>query len=97
MTDDATPGALRSSAGLGAWRPIETAPRDGTKVLAWNKGCGHWVASFRLPTYGEPQNESHYVKEWRDGGGRWATPTHWMPLPAEPKDDGMRPKDWDRW
>lgn len=66
------------------WQPIETAPRDGTAALVWNKGCRHWVAAFRLPVRGEPQNESHYVHEWRDGGGRWATPTHWMPLPPPP-------------
>ena len=67
------------------WQPIETAPKDGTAVLVWNKGCGCWVASYRLPMRGEPQNESHYVHEWRDGGGRWASPTKWMPLPPTPK------------
>lgn len=68
------------------WQPTETAPKDGTRVLVWNRGCGYWVASFRLPVRGEPQCEGHYVHEWRDGGGRWATPTKWMPLPAAPKE-----------
>lgn len=66
------------------WQPIKTAPKDGTDVLVWNKGCQYWIASFRFPMRGEPQYEGHYAREWRDGGGRWATPTHWMPLPPTP-------------
>ena len=69
---------------MSEWKPISTAPKDGTHVLVWSNGVGHWVASFRLPMRGEPQCEGHYVKEWRDGGGRWATPTHWQPLTTPP-------------
>lgn len=65
------------------WRPIEVAPTDGTKVLVANRSC-QWVGSFRFPTRGEPQYESHYEREWRDGSGHWASPTHWMPLPELP-------------
>ena len=73
-----------ASAKLLEWRSIDTAPKDGTNVLVVGL-AGHWVASFRFPMRGEPQCESHYAKEWRDGGGRWATPTHWMPLPQPPE------------
>ncbi len=76
------------NAGLGRryMETMQTAPEDGTQVLVWNKGCGFWIASWRLPARGEPQSESHYEYEWRDECGRWATPTHWTPLPTAPSD-----------
>lgn len=67
------------------WRSIETAPRDGTPVLAYTKYAYYYVAEFRFPRPTEPQyNYSHSEKEWRDHNGRWASPTHWLPLPAPP-------------
>jgi hypothetical protein len=60
---------------MSEWMPIETAPRDGTRVLLhyspkrltkigyWDAGSGYWSA------------------------GQWfheASPTHWQPLPAPP-------------
>lgn len=72
------------------WKPIETAPMDGTTVLlypaTWNGyGCsmGYW-------------DEDEYAKKpnpyWRrhDDMGRVSNsrstpPTHWMPLPEPPK------------
>lgn len=66
------------------WRSMSSAPREGSRVLVWFAGIGPEVASFRLPILGEPQCEGHYVREWRTSSGRWATPTHWMPLPEDP-------------
>ena len=66
------------------WRPIETAPKDGTKVLvcgphenggtyqavtAWPKG---WVARW-------PVSYEAYAAD---------EPTHWRPLPAAPPPPG---------
>lgn len=77
-----------------AWRPIETAPKDGTSVLLWMEPDGE--------QYGEPVEpcavKGYYVvwsqrmKE-RDGmrdGWSWygparCHPTHWRPLPAGPE------------
>lgn len=69
------------------WQPIASAPKDGAYVLVCNataKTPVPWVASYRLPMYGEPQNQTHYEKEWRTSGGHWMTTTHWMPLPTPP-------------
>lgn len=68
------------------WQPIETAPKDGTRILA--------IVAGRHPDTGEPFIPD--VVEW--DGGRWFSenwwddnalysPTHWMPLPNPPKQE----------
>ena len=57
------------------WKPIETAPKDGTEILVWDK----WD---RTAAYW-----SEVDKIWRVAGALeddLATPTHWMPLPDPP-------------
>lgn len=66
------------------WRPIETAPKDGTVVLVWR------------PRESDDHVAHAAVDHWRSyeigGGGsgswyrsrRYQQPTHWMPLPATP-------------
>lgn len=61
-----------------AWQPIETAPKDGTDILAYQR----W----------EEGTERILVMRWDEKGG-WRTnvhsfvrfdPSHWMPLPSPP-------------
>lgn len=57
---------------LTTWRPIGTAPRDGTRVLVWDAASPKPVVAF----YGSAR-----------GARRWmgaSIPTHWLPLPAAP-------------
>lgn len=72
-----------------AWQPIETAPKDGTWVLAYSPDA----AGGDYPPV--------FIVQWRDDddypdGGAWwldhdagfpvdADPSHWMPLPPKPE------------
>jgi hypothetical protein len=63
------------------WRPIDSAPRDGTCVLLFAPG---WKAASTAWTFGND--------EWQDcpyhhGGNPAWKPTHWRPLPSPPKGD----------
>lgn len=76
------------------WQPIETAPRDGTAILAWNENYG--ARETRWEFYREGSIAFSWFQEGKgpDGAWRWAepqnnwgsswAPTHWMPLPAAP-------------
>ena len=66
-----------------SWWPMSSAPTDRSIMLAV-KGtpipiyCGQ----LRYGTMGEPQQD---ILAWRcDSSGRFANPTHWMPLPEKP-------------
>lgn len=78
---------LRDAAG---WRPIATAPRDRTPVLAWvplAPGVGERVVATYLPSF------SGWYAAGDDGddddggyGTRRVQPTHWQALPPPPED-----------
>jgi hypothetical protein len=66
------------------WQPIETAPRDGTRVLCFGEGpygdleCYTAVFSAHSRSWhADPNEATEYLPEK-------CTPTHWMPLPAPP-------------
>lgn len=54
------------------WRPIESAPRDGERVLIFDNG--------------HPYVSRFWCGQWHVGSlpGTPAYPTHWQPLPAPP-------------
>ncbi len=63
---------------MSEWQPIETAPKDGTKILVW------WRVSkvYGLVAWGEYNDGSG---EWQDEAGDVSGMTHWMPLPKAPE------------
>lgn len=78
---------------MSSLQPINTAPRDGTRILAWNEDAG--FRETYMDRYGEgsigyskyiagdgPLNIGWYWGE-RNACFRWE-PTHWMPRPALP-------------
>lgn len=62
------------------WQPIETAPKDGTKILAnfTHPEVEYWpVVAY--------WTDAVDMQRWA-GFPRDAQPTHWMPLPQPPND-----------
>jgi hypothetical protein len=75
------------------WQPIETAPKDGTKILVgWFIGAdGQDISDMQRVSVAQWQDEDESecgVKGWWDaattavyGGMIDPQPTHWMPIP----------------
>ncbi len=68
------------------WRDIESAPRDGTRIMLWLREP--W-ACVELALWYEPWGvwltERYLPGETDEMGGIGAdVPTHWMPLPPAP-------------
>lgn len=65
------------------WQPIDTAPRDGSRVLIGAKfrdGPGSWycIASFL---------HGHWQNDWVASGPVNRKPTHWMSVKGLPDED----------
>lgn len=79
--------ALRCAQGF-VWRPIETARRDGTRILAIGGGLGEeaQVVSYleRVGAWDADSVTLDDVDYEPDGYNR---PTHWQPLPPPPHID----------
>jgi len=67
---------------MSTWQPIETAPKDGTEILAWQWGEGTFVV-FWCPRFFTWKWTTH-----RLDGDEYLYPSHWMPLPASPVTEG---------
>lgn len=75
---DSPPLDIRSA--MSEWQSIETAPRDGTRVLIADQNT--WMAVARnWPCNG-------FWIEDAASGLRLNDPTHWMPLPTPPSGQG---------
>lgn len=83
-----------------SWKPISTAPKDGTEINGYRPD--HGVFTFRwafmeemVPkdSNGDPAEDydDTFAWWWHDRWG-WMegdlTPTHWMPLPPAPESEG---------
>ena len=68
---------------MSEWKPIETAPKDGTPILAFKpneRRSGSWTAAVYW-------DDTNHRSGWVFVGGREAEcPSHWMPLPEPPND-----------
>ena len=65
------------------WLPIDTAPRDGSKIILW------WAGASRIGHYVNNSRTSVPWSGWRvpsmEFWPRSQDPTHWMPMPEGPK------------
>lgn len=76
--------------GACGWQPIETAPIDGTPILAWVKGCNkHHDYGDTLVVRADQTMNQIYMD--RGGERFWGFPgvgglraSHWMPIPEPP-------------
>lgn len=71
-----------SSRGEQGWRTIDSAPKDGTKFLAWWDGkpiITYWAKRDRFEGWQAPS-----MMTVNAGDKSAWSPTHWMPLPSAP-------------
>ena len=74
--------------GMG-WRPIETAPKDGTTILLTDARIQDWTLTA---AWIQGEISKSYCWETYDGLGYHAeTFTHWMPLPPPPGSEPIAP------
>ena len=74
------------------WQPIETAPKDGTRILVSFGTMGIYAVAWEESAYDEfklwcvddNKHGPYYLRGYSDEGPR--SPTHWMPLPDPPKE-----------
>lgn len=79
------------------WRPIETAPKDGTAILLFEpveasvlaKGYKYGPRRGDMLCMGvgfwcQPDYKADYWADYYDCGLLMSEPTHWMPLPEPP-------------
>lgn len=63
------------------WRPIATAPRDGTWILVWDQTSKIIdVAQWVWPPGGDVNDG-----DWVEPESYTVDPSHWMPLPPPPQ------------
>ena len=71
------------------WEPIETAPKDGRKIILWCDRFGLSIGSWRVD-WGHSGDESPLWlrDDYDDFSCGYAStpldPTHWMPIPEGP-------------
>jgi hypothetical protein len=80
---------------MSEWQPIETAPKDGTDIIAMYIHISTQIvhAAFWMSCVeglDDPEDEGWWTYDWSEVSRTkmtgWMTPTHWMPLPEPPKD-----------
>jgi hypothetical protein len=90
-TNTTAPTGVVSSTEFGVWLPIETAPKDGTRVLLYwpmfyqgpyeEFGCWN-TERYKIkprPYWSGDQEPVYGVRMYRN-----TQPTHWMPRPPPP-------------
>ena len=69
---------------MSEWQPIETAPKDGTKLLLCESVDENYIF---VGSWSETRNPKWYGTNWYcvEYDAFNHAPTHWMPLPQPPE------------
>jgi hypothetical protein len=69
------------------WQPIETAPKDGTRILAYEITDADDTQPQIVCWLDEPDKPGWYIcfDHTPCHGEIWKPPTHWQPIPEPPK------------
>jgi Protein of unknown function (DUF551) len=72
-------GVVTGPFNIEPWQPIETAPKDGRQILAFEVDLGICIAEWAYCDW--------YLDRDSQGGAGYndVTLTHWMPLPEAPQ------------
>lgn len=68
------------------WRPIETAPKDGSDMLLWCSNSEPRIVQGRWAEFGGEGWWGFSESLLSDIVGQIEDATHWMPLPSPPFD-----------
>lgn len=69
---------------MSEWNPIETAPKDGTYILAYSPLAHEFnYSNIRVTYYRRSEDKQGFIG-WGEFNSRNWPPTHWMPLPEPP-------------
>jgi len=77
--------ALAASTPVGGWEGISTAPKDGTRFLAWGGGLDDEIETCSYSSGTGCWNlETYTADDTDDEPQGYCRPTHWRPLPPSP-------------
>lgn len=70
------------------WRPIESAPKDGSEFLGFGGGV-EGIQTVRWDDrVGCWDTETASLEDWDNQAEGYSRPTHFMPLPSPPSKEG---------
>lgn len=72
------------------WQPIESAPKDGTKILVGRfvEKCPHGANGRMAVDYWHNSGQKYGFTGFARFNNSYWPATHWMPLPPPPQEAG---------
>lgn len=80
---------------MNTWKPIETAPKDGTRILLYGNKltfCGRWFDKEEIEEWENPEDldegwyEENLFHQCYETYCFKVDPTYWQPLPEPPEE-----------
>lgn len=72
------------------WRTIESAPKDGTRLLVFGGGADKVEVCAWCERVGAWDLDHTMLEDWDNQPDGYSRPSHWRPLPAPPTQAGER-------